>query len=76
MSGKDDSRGGQRFIDGAAKATFLAALRRGERREDAAIAAGFSLMGFYGARNRDPAFKADWTDALATSAAAERRVRA
>ena len=72
----DDSRPGQRRIDAAAKATFLAGLRRGESREDAAFAAGFSLMGFYGARNRDPAFKADWTDALATSAAAERRVRA
>jgi len=76
MSGKDDSRGGQRHIDAAAKARFLAALRRGEPREDAAAQAGFSLMGFYGARARDPAFKASWTEALAASAAAERRVRA
>ncbi|HVQ08470.1 MAG TPA: hypothetical protein VMS43_08535 [Allosphingosinicella sp.] len=58
------------------KAAFLAGLRRGESREDAAYAAGFSLMGFYGARGRDPAFKAEWTQALATSAAAERRAGA
>jgi hypothetical protein len=76
MNGKDESRPGPRFIDEAAKAAFLAGLRRGERREDAAAAAGFSLMGFYGARSREPAFKADWTEALATSAAEERRVRA
>jgi hypothetical protein len=65
----------QRSIDAAAKAQFLAALRRGESRKDAAFAAGFSLMGFYGARRRDLVFRAGWTDALATSAAAERRVR-
>lgn len=72
MSGKRN----QRRIGAAAKAAFLAGLRRGERREDAAFAAGFSLMGFYGARARDSAFRADWTAALAASAAAERRVRA
>jgi hypothetical protein len=76
MSEKDESRPGQRRIDAAAKAAFLAGLRRGERREDAAAAAGFSIMGFYGARARDPVFKAAWTQALATSAAAERRIRA
>ena len=76
MSGKDESRPRQRFIDAAAKAAFLARLRRGESREDAAFAAGFSLMGFYNARARDPAFKAEWTEALATSAAVERRASA
>jgi hypothetical protein len=76
MSGNDDSRGPRRRIDEAAKAEFLAGLRRGGSREDAAFAAGFSLMGFYGARARDPAFKVGWTEALAASAAAERRVRA
>ena len=75
MSRNGDSRAPQRRIDEAAKASFLAGLRRGERREDAAAAAGFSLMGFYGARWRDPAFKAEWTEALAASAAAERRPR-
>jgi hypothetical protein len=74
MNGKDESRRPQRRIDAAAKAAFLEGVRRGESREDAALAAGFSLMGFYNARGRDPAFKADWTEALATSAAAERRV--
>jgi hypothetical protein len=76
MSGKDDSRPRRRLIDAAAKAAFLAGLRRGESREDAAFAAGFSLMGFYNVRARDPAFKAEWTAALAASAAAERRLRA
>jgi hypothetical protein len=73
MSGKDDSRGRRRSIGAPAKARFVAALRGGARREDAAAEAGFSLMGFYGARGRDPGFKAEWTQALATSAAAERR---
>lgn len=76
MAGKGATKGGQRHIGAAAKAKFLAALRRGARREEAAFAAGFSLMGFYGARGRDPAFKAAWAKALAASAAAERRVRA
>lgn len=76
MSGKSDSPWRRRRIDAAAKAAFLAALRRGERREDAAAAAGFSMMGFYNARARDPAFRAGWTEALATSAAAERRLSA
>lgn len=76
MSEAAESKGPGRRIDAAAKAAFLAGLRWGERREDAAAAAGFSLMGFYGARHRDSAFAAGWTEALATSAAAERRVRA
>jgi hypothetical protein len=76
MSGKDDSCRRQRGIDAAARAEFVAALRRGARREDAAAEAGFSLMGFYGARGRDPAFKAAWADALAATPAAERRERA
>jgi hypothetical protein len=76
MTGKDDSCRGQRRIDAAAKAEFVAALRRGARREDAAAEAGFSLMGFYGARSRDPAFRAAWAAALAATPAAERRERA
>jgi hypothetical protein len=52
MRGKRNSR--HRQIDAAAKAAFLAGLREGPRREDAAAAAGFSLMGFYNARARDP----------------------
>jgi hypothetical protein len=76
MSGKEDPGARQRRIDAAAKTQFLAALRQGESREDAAAAAGFSLMGFYGARRRDPAFAAQWVEALATAAADERRARA
>ncbi|WP_166036596.1 hypothetical protein [Sphingosinicella sp. YJ22] len=65
-----------RRIGDSARAAFLAALRRGARREDAAAEAGFSLMGFYGARRRDPVFAAAWTEALASSPAADRRTRA
>src|SRR3954470_6823744 len=76
MSETGESGTGQRRIGAAAKAAFLAALRGGARREDAAEAAGFSLMGFYGARHRDPVFKAEWAEALAAPPAAGRRVRA
>ena len=76
MSDRSDSGRRPRRIDTEAKRRFVAALRSGEGREDAAAAAGFSLMGLYNARRRDPAFAAAWTGALATSAAAERRTRA
>jgi hypothetical protein len=77
MNGKRTSPGRpQRSIGPGAKAAFLAGLREGLCREDAAAAAGFSLTGFYGARRRDPVFAAGWTDALAQPPAAERRVRA
>lgn len=72
----DDSGGTRRRIDAAAKAAFLKALRGGLRREDAAEAAGFSLMAFYGERRRDPGFAVAWRDALAQPAAADRRARA
>ena len=74
MRGRTNSR--HRQIDAAAKAVFLAGLRDGLRREDAAAAAGFSLTGFYGARCRDPAFAADWKEALALPPAADRRALA
>ena len=76
MDGNHDPRAPERRIDAAAKTAFLAALRRGAPREDAAAKAGFSLTGFYGQRHRDPAFAADWAAALATRPAAERRARA
>jgi hypothetical protein len=76
MSDEPESHRAQRFIDSAAKAVFLAALRRGARREDAADEAGFSLTGFYGARRRDPAFAAGWAEALEAPPAAGRRVHA
>ena len=76
MHGPVESPQPQRFITAEAKAAFLVALRRGAPREDAAAEAGFSLTGFYGARRRDPEFAANWTAALATQPAAERRTRA
>ncbi|HET9639702.1 MAG TPA: hypothetical protein VFP12_10880 [Allosphingosinicella sp.] len=74
MRGTSNSR--HRQIDAAAKAAFLAGLREGLCREDAAAAAGFSLTGFYGARYRDPRFAAEWKEALALPPAAERRAQA
>ena len=68
--------GPPRRIDCAAKSAFLAGLREGLTREDAAAAAGFSLTGFYTARARDPGFAAGWKDALALPPAAARRARA
>lgn len=76
MDAQPESRAPQRRIEAAAKAAFLAALRRGVTREDAAAETGFSLTGFYGQRRRDPQFAADWTQALAAPDAAARRTRA
>lgn len=75
MHGSLDSRPPRR-IDAAAKAVFLAALRRGAPREDAAAQAGFSLTGFYGARRHDAQFAAGWAEALARPPAAARRAKA
>ncbi|HEX8624507.1 MAG TPA: hypothetical protein VF782_05445 [Allosphingosinicella sp.] len=77
MNGKRPSPGRpRRSIGPEAKALFLAGLREGLCREDAAAAAGFSLTGFYGARRRDPRFAAGWKDALALPPAAGRRALA
>lgn len=76
MNEKDDSPRPPRRIDAAATDIFLAALRRGLTREDAAAQGGFSVTGFYGQRRRDSAFAADWARALAGSDAADRRARA
>jgi hypothetical protein len=61
---EERGEGGARRIDGAAKAAFLAAVRDGERLEEAAAAAGFTLDGLYGARRRDAVFRLGWTHAL------------
>lgn len=75
MGGACDSEGPKRRRIGAeAKAAFVAALRRGERLEAAARVAGFSLQGFYGARQRDPVFAGAWQAALEDSASDERLV--
>jgi hypothetical protein len=76
MDRKPESRPPPPRIDAEAKAAFLAALRDGATREDAAAATGFSLTGFYGQRRRDPGFAADWAEALAQPPAAERRAMA
>jgi hypothetical protein len=68
MSGKTESGRRQPRIDAPATAAFLAALRAGARREEAAAGGGFTLMGFYGARRRDPGFAADWAEAMSASA--------
>lgn len=70
---KSESAGGGR-IDAVVKGSFLAALRKGARLQDAARDAGCSLPGLYGARKRDPAFRAAWVEALEVSAAAVRIV--
>ena len=66
------SGGPRRRIEGAAKARFLAALRAGEHRDEAARKGGHSWRGFYGARRRDPVFALGWGWALELSAAEER----
>jgi hypothetical protein len=76
MRSRRESGPPQRQIDSVAKAAFIARLKEGLCREDAAAAAGFSLTGFYGARNRDPQFASDWKSALALPPAARRRDRA
>ncbi|HVQ08328.1 MAG TPA: hypothetical protein VMS43_07825 [Allosphingosinicella sp.] len=74
MGERTDSgpRGKRRWIDAAAKARFLSALRLGAPIALAAEAAGFSVKGFYGVRRREPAFRLGWLWALELSAADER----
>ncbi len=72
MGSDGDSAGPRRRIDGAAKAQFLAALRAGEHRDEAARQTGFSWRGFHSVRRRDPVFRLGWTWALELSAADER----
>lgn len=77
MDGKSDSaRPPRPLIDAEAKARFLAPLRAGAHREEAARAAGFPLKSLYGARRRDPAFRLGWTWAMELSAADEQTARA
>ena len=71
MSKKGDS-GGRRRIGAGAKAEFLAALRAGKPRDEAAAQAGFTSQSFYYARRRDAVFRLGWIWALELSAADER----
>lgn len=72
MGGNSDSRAPRRRVDSAAKEAFLAALRGGARRGEAAKQAGFASQAFYYARKRDPVFRLAWRWALELSAADER----
>lgn len=73
--GETGDSGRRRLIDGAAKARFVAALRTGTSRSDAAAAEGFTHEAFYRARYRDPLFHAAWVWALELSAIEERQGR-
>jgi len=76
MGGDTDSQAPRRRrIDGAAKTRFVAALRAGTLRNDAAAAEGFSAEAFYCARKRDPLFRFAWIWALELSAIEAREAR-
>jgi hypothetical protein len=77
MDGQGDSGGPKKTrVDGEAKAIFLAALRRGEGRDEAAAEAGFSANAFYYAKKQDPVFRQAWRWALDLSARDERAAAA
>lgn len=77
MSGMGESEGKapRRRIDVAAKARFLAGLRAGETRAEAAAGSGFSWRAFYQVRRRDPIFEFGWLAALELCAVDERDSR-
>lgn len=75
MCGTDDSRRWKPPIGAAAKAAFLAAMRAGAPRQEAAAAGGYALNSFYRVARTDLAFRAAWDEAHAVSAEAERRRR-
>lgn len=77
MSGTGESEGKapRRRIDVAAKARFLAGLRAGETRAEAAAGSGFSWRAFYQVRRRDPIFEFGWLAALELRAVDERDAR-
>lgn len=69
MGTKRESSRARPRLDSAAKTNFLAALRSGAARDEAAKAAGFSANAFYGARRADPVFALAWAWAADLSAA-------
>jgi hypothetical protein len=75
MDDTDDSGKPRRRIDGAVKARFVAALRAGTSRDEAAAAEGFSSQAFYCARKRDPLFRSAWIWAVELSAVEQRDAR-
>ena len=73
MDKQSDS--GRPRIDAAVKARFVAALRAGTPRKDAAAAEGFSLEAFYCARKRDALFRSAWIWGMELRLAEEREAR-
>jgi hypothetical protein len=74
--GSDSGRPERRRVDTAAKAAFLAAIRDGAPRDEAAERAGFTSEAFYYQRKRDPVFRLAWIFARDLSAADERSAAA
>ncbi|HEV2746261.1 MAG TPA: hypothetical protein VGW34_03060 [Allosphingosinicella sp.] len=68
----DSERPQRRLIDQAAKARFLASLRAGASRAEAAKAAGFPLGSLYNVRARDCVFRLAWEWALELACIDER----
>lgn len=75
MGGETDSKAPRRSIDRAAKARFVAALRTGTLRDEAAAVEGFSSQAFYCARKRDPLFRSAWIWAVELAAVEAREAR-
>ncbi|HKR24659.1 MAG TPA: hypothetical protein VJS15_05335 [Allosphingosinicella sp.] len=73
MSSQSDS--GRRRVDAAAKEAFIAALRDGAHRDEAARLAGFTAEAFYYARRKDGLFRQAWLFALELSAIDARAAR-
>jgi hypothetical protein len=72
----DSARPTRRRIDEETKARFLAALRAGASRDDAAAQAGFTATAFYYVRRSDRVFSLAWTWATDLSADDARAARA
>jgi hypothetical protein len=68
----DSDKVPRRLIEERDKARFLALLREGADREEAAAAAGFPLGSFYNVRKRDCVFRLGWEWALDLAAIDER----
>lgn len=76
MIGETDSaRPSRRRIDEGAKASFIAALRAGASRDEAAAQAGFTANAFYCARRSDRVFALAWAYATDLSADDARAAR-
>ncbi len=75
MGGTDSGRPQRRRVDEAAKAGFVAALRNGTARDEAAAAQGFTAEAFYYLRKRDAVFRLAWIWAIDLSARDQREAQ-